>query len=135
MHAHGRAIDGRREPFGHRCADQQRAGQPRPGGVGHHIQRIWLQRRPVEHLANHRRELAHVIARGQFRHHPAVAGMIELGIDRLGDDALAVPVHSHSRFVAGSLDAQNGVPGGLLRGEFWLHQVAYRDILANSPKM
>ena len=59
----------------HTGTHQQRAGQPRPAGVGHEVDLVQAARGLGQHLAGQRQHALHMVARGQFGHHAAERGM------------------------------------------------------------
>ena len=93
-------------------ADQQRADQPGTGGIGHAVEVFELQTGLGQGLPDQRQQLAHVVAAGQFRHHPAVFGVQgDLAVDRVGAQSGAARqrrvVDGHAGFVAGGFDAED----------------------------
>ena len=86
-----------------RGADEQRTDQTGTGRIGDGIGRRRGGQRPL----HHRCETAHVIARGQLRHHAAVAAMqFDLTVKFFPDDAVAALIDGNTSLVAGSLNAQ-----------------------------
>ena len=61
-----------RERIGDAGADEERAGQPRPLGVGDGVDVREPGPRLAHHLADQRQHAPDVIARGEFGYHPAV---------------------------------------------------------------
>ncbi|OQV66160.1 hypothetical protein AK51_11580 [Serratia nematodiphila DZ0503SBS1] len=75
MHRHRRHVPGERQRAPHGSADQQRAHQARPGGIGHAVDVGRGQVGLFQRSLNQRHGFAHVIAGGQFRHYAAVVGV------------------------------------------------------------
>ena len=87
---------------------QQRADEAGAGGVGHAFDIAQRQAGAGEHLPHQRQGLAHVIPRGQLRHHPAELGVQgHLAVEGVGQQAPIAVVEGDAGLVAGGLDSQN----------------------------
>lgn len=84
MHTDRRHIQRPGQRARHTGTYKECAHQARACGIGHAIEFVDAQPGLVQGLADQRQQLAHVVAAGQFRHHPAVFGMQRnLAVDRM----------------------------------------------------
>ena len=87
-------------------ADQQRAGQTGPGGVGDGVEVGQRCAGLAQDFPGQRQNPADVVAGRQFRHHPAVIGVQgHLGVQCVGKQAAPGVVEGDAGFVAGGFDA------------------------------
>ncbi|MNZ97186.1 hypothetical protein D3C78_1164120 [compost metagenome] len=107
VHADRRHAPGQRQGLGAGGADQQRADQPRPGGIGHRVDIGETAAGFLQHLANQRQHALDVVARGQLGHHAAIDPVqVDLTEQGVGQQAALAVVQGDAGFVAGSFQAQ-----------------------------
>ena len=75
VYAQHRHAQRKRQGMRHRTTHHQRANKARACGVSNAFNLAALLPGLCQHLIAERQEFANVIARGQFRHHPAVIRM------------------------------------------------------------
>ena len=112
MHADGGELQRPGQRARHPGADQQRADQAGPCGVGHAIEVGDRHPRLAEGLPDQRQQLAHVVAAGQFRDHAAIFGMQgDLAVDRVGTQPgsprQASVIDRYAGLIAGSFDTKD----------------------------
>ncbi len=106
MHADQGNPPGKGYRLGRRQPDQKRPDQPRTAGDGDPLDRRRATP-PCSRASSTTTEWPQVLARGQFRDHPAVAGMdIHLGGDDIGQDLTAVAHNGRGGFVTGCFEAE-----------------------------
>jgi hypothetical protein len=89
-------------------AHEQRPDQPGAGRVGHPVELAGRGPGVGQHPFNQRQQLAHVIARGELRHHPAELGVqAHLAVERVREQAPPRVDDGNAGLVAGSFDAEN----------------------------
>ena len=74
VHRHERQPPAPRDRLGRGDADEQRADQPRAGGDGDRVDVVERRSRPVERLADHRRDELEVTSRGDLGTTPPKRG-------------------------------------------------------------
>ena len=85
----------------------QRAHQPRSGGIGDAVDVAALEARRREHLVEQGNQLPYVIAGGELRHHAAVLGVhARLAVKQVRAQTRRAVVDGDSGLVTGSLDSQ-----------------------------
>ena len=112
VYLHCRHAPGPGQAAADGAAHQQGADQSGAGGEGDAVDVV---RRAVgvrQHLADQRQGLAHMITRGQLRHHAAVVGVQgDLAVQGVGQQALFGVVNGDAGFIAGGLDAEDSHRG------------------------
>ena len=93
---------------GNAGTDQQRAGQSRPFGVGDGLDVVQGAAGLLQDLPGQRQYAPDVIARSEFRHHPAIFGVHRhLRVQRMGEQAALGMVQSNAGFIAGGFDSED----------------------------
>ncbi len=108
VHGNERKPRRKTQRFGVGHPDEQRADQARPGSDGHGRQIAVAASGALQRLAHHRHDRAQVLPGREFRHHPSILAVgRELGRHNGRQHAGAARDHGRSRFIAGTLDAEN----------------------------
>ena len=108
MYADGRYAPGPGQAAANRRADQQRANQSWTTGIGDTIDRIRRDASGAEDFLQQRQGLAHMIARGQFRHDATILGMQrDLAVQGVREQATITVIEGDTGFIAGSFKAQD----------------------------
>ena len=106
--ADDRHLEREAQRGGNAGADQQRPGQPRPFGIGDGLDIVQGAAGLLQDLPGQRQHAPDVVARGEFRHHPAVFGVHRhLGVQRMGEQAALRMVQSNAGFIAGGFDSED----------------------------
>jgi hypothetical protein len=86
--------------------DQQRPDEARSRRIGNAVNGLRLDARLGQGRLDHRQEALDVLARGELRHHPAVAAVqLDLAEDAIRHEAFFAVVERNRRLVAGGFDA------------------------------
>ncbi len=109
---HRRHLQRPGQRTGYAGADQQGTDQPRTGGKGHPVDVRDLHAGLGQGLPDQRQQLAHMVAAGQFGHHPTVFSVEgDLAVDRMGaqgvDTGQRGVVHRHAGLIAGRFDTKD----------------------------
>ena len=108
MHADHRHIPGITQRTGDRGANQERADQSRPGGIGNAVNGLRRGSCLGDGLVDHRQQPFDVVPRGQFGYHPAMlAVQLDLAENPVREQALVAVKHGNGGLVAGGLDAEH----------------------------
>ena len=108
MDADGRQSPGEGQRPRERGARQQRADQARADGVRHAIEFICAGTGFGQGPLDQRQQALHMVARGQFRDHPAIGLVqIHLGVQHMRQQAAAVIEDGDGRFVAGGFEGED----------------------------
>ncbi len=109
MHGHRRHPPGESQAAAHGGPHQQRAYQPRPGGIGDAVDAALCSRTTggLEHLVQQRHQLSHVVPGGELRHHAAILGVRgRLAVKQVPEQAGLAVEYGDPGLVAGCLDSQ-----------------------------
>jgi len=108
MHADARDAQPAGEPLGDPRADHPGADETGPGRIGDAVDIGRSQPGAGQHLGHQRQDAAHVVPRGQFRHHAAVGAVhVDLAVERVGEQTALAGIDRDASFVAGSFDAED----------------------------
>ena len=96
----------------HARAHQERAGQPRPPGVGDRVHIVQRAASLGQHRVGQRQHPANVVAAGQLGHHTAIGLVhLDLAVQRMAQQpghTVAAGVHQgHTGFVARRFNAED----------------------------
>jgi hypothetical protein len=119
VHAQHRLVQRRAQGTGHARAHQQRPGQARAAGVGHHIHLARAAARLGSTWVRQRQHAPDVVAAGQLGHHAAIGLVhVDLAVQRMGQQSGHTGPRcrhqGHTGFVAGRFDAQHQACGRIM---------------------
>lgn len=108
VHADDRHAPGIAQRAGEAGADQQRANQTRPGGIGNPVNGLSRQPGLGQGVVNHRQQALNVLAGGELGDDAAVLRVQrDLAEDAVGEQALMAVVEGDRGLVAGGFDAED----------------------------
>ena len=108
MNADHRLAEREAERARYARADQERAGEPGPAGVGDAVEIGELRARIGQDALRERHDAPDVVARGELGHDAAVDRVHRhLRMERVGEQAAVRVVHGEAGLVAGGFDADD----------------------------